>query len=145
MVSRRIDGRMREAERVELDQHLSGCPACLEFQRSLLSSWEALGAWDAPSVPDEAWPEIQARANQPRSWWTWLKLLWLPAPRRAVAFASFAAVIGVGMAGGALLSRGLPADQPRPPVEMLALAEAFNDLPAGAPSVNLGPAPRSRP
>ena len=92
-----VDGRLRESERLEVENHLAECAAC----RLRVSEFRAVSGLleELPMIEPSAAFDLRVRARvaaEPvkQSWWGWL----MPAPRVAVAaLGLMVATIWVGM------------------------------------------------
>jgi len=63
-VSRKLD-----ADRAAvLEQHLATCAACREYAAAQFAMWEALDAWEAPSVSADFNRRLYSRIEQRVSW-----------------------------------------------------------------------------
>ncbi|MBI5549679.1 MAG: zf-HC2 domain-containing protein [Deltaproteobacteria bacterium] len=133
-ISLDMDGRLTQDEAAALVAHLAACAECRREREAMGQAWTALGALpEITSTPDD-WRAIAARLEGRRGmsgWlnggWSWLEELWFAAPRRWALATVMSACVLAGVAAGARMSRELA---PQPPLEALALAEAFGEFPA---------------
>jgi predicted anti-sigma-YlaC factor YlaD len=136
LLSRRIDGRVSARDAAALEVHLVGCPACRFAAERLDHAWGVLARTeDAPLAPDD-WPTIEAAAEaRSRRWMPlWLRPQLAPAP---AAVALLAAMVVLGTAAGALISRAALAPNRSGPIEAAMFAETLGDLPWGSPASGL--------
>lgn len=125
-LSLQLDGRLRQALVAELEAHLATCESCRQARAQLVSAWALLTDTTVPQAPDD-WRSIAARVDEPRSGLkAWLEDLWLANPGRLATAAALSVFLFSGVAAGSWLSRGL---RPSLPVEAVAMAEAFGDVP----------------
>jgi anti-sigma factor RsiW len=79
-----MDGRVTEAERVEVDRHLLACGECRARVAEFGRLWNLLEEAPAPQVSPAFDARLRARiASEPQRTW----FSWLPAPRMAFATA----------------------------------------------------------
>lgn len=133
LVSLRLDGRLSSAEAAALDAHLAACSECEATSARVESAWREL-AMDAavPATPD-LWSAIAAGVEEPRGIAGWLASAWRQAPGQAVSAAVLALVAVLGLEVGAILWNAATPSTASLPLEAVALAEAFADVPAGTP------------
>jgi len=126
LISLDLDGRLSVKEASALAEHLSGCEACQATRQAMAGAWDLLGASPAVAAPDD-WRSIAARIEVPRSGLrSWLGELWVATPGRWATAGALAVFLVVGGAAGLWLAKGL---KPSMPVEAVAMAEAFGDVP----------------
>jgi len=89
-----VDGRLKEAERVEMEKHLASCAACSVQVNEFRAVNDLLG--ELPMVEPSPEFDVRVRARvaaepvkQKLSWWSWA---W-PTPR--VAFAATALLVAI--------------------------------------------------
>ena len=128
LISLDLDRRLSAEQARQLQGHLAGCEGCRELARRMAETWDLLGSAAAPAAraPDD-WRTIAARLDeQPRGLRGWLAELWLAAPGRLATAGVLVLFLALGSAAGVWMSRGL---KPKMPVEAVAMAEAFGDVP----------------
>jgi predicted anti-sigma-YlaC factor YlaD len=136
LLSRRIDGLLSAPDAASLGVHLAGCPACRLAAERLDHAWDVLArTGDAPRAPDD-WAMVEAAAEaRSRRWMPlWLRPQLAPAP---AAIALLAAMVVLGTAAGALISRAALAPSRSGPIEAAMFAETLGDLPWGSPASGL--------
>jgi predicted anti-sigma-YlaC factor YlaD len=133
LASRRLDGRLADAEKRGLELHLSSCAGCRAFAASLESAWRRLDE-AAPALPPtpDLFGSIVERVERRRTLATWLAGLVPSLPRFAASAAVLVAVAAGGVALGSAASRPLGRAAPAP-FEAALLADAFADVPVGSP------------
>jgi predicted anti-sigma-YlaC factor YlaD len=136
LLGRRIDGLLSTPDAAVLDEHLADCSSCRLAAERLERAWDALARIDdAPPAPDD-WATIAAAAEAGSRRWMplWLRLQLAPAP---AAIALLAAMVVLGTAAGALISRAALAPRHPGPIEATMFAETLGDLPWGSPASGL--------
>jgi len=59
-----VDGELPPADCQEIERHISGCPKCVEFLRSLRGSMKAAEKFETTAEPRPIPPELQTRLEQ---------------------------------------------------------------------------------
>jgi predicted anti-sigma-YlaC factor YlaD len=137
-ISRRVDGRLPAADLRSLDEHLAGCGACRRLAEQMAGAWDLLGAAPPPAPASPTWATVISRLDERGRWRAWLETLGWRRPAFGLAAASMAVVVGLGIGGGLLLAGRLQSrPEPAQPFEVVAMAEAFGELPAGSPAESL--------
>ncbi|HEY3447540.1 MAG TPA: zf-HC2 domain-containing protein [Myxococcales bacterium] len=131
LISLDLDRRLPADRAKELEAHLAGCERCRTLARTMSRAVDLLGsAPAAPSAPDD-WRVISARLEERGRGGlrAWLADLWDAAPGRLATAGVLSIFLVAGSAAGVWLSKGL---KPSMPVEAVAMAEAFGDVPGSS-------------
>jgi len=136
LLSLELDGRLTARQAPALAEHLAGCEACRASRQQMAAAWDLLGASPAASAPDD-WRLIAARLEAaPTGVWAWFGALWQETPSRWATAAVVAVFLVAGGVAGSWLAKGL---KPALPVEAVAMAEAFGDVPGSVWLASEGP------